>query len=85
MILRPDPKAVKAAMETDIQANAAEREAKGEHKTGKEAEKKFYFGFVPRFKRKGLQGGAVSRTCRVVVKFIIADLSEKVSKGCFFF
>jgi hypothetical protein len=34
-ILRADPKAVKAAVDAEIQANTAEREARGEHKRGR--------------------------------------------------
>jgi hypothetical protein len=34
-ILRADPKAVKAAMETEKRVNTAEREAKGERKRGR--------------------------------------------------
>lgn len=34
-ILRADPKAVTAAVETEIQVNTAAREARGEHKRGR--------------------------------------------------
>jgi hypothetical protein len=34
-ILRADPKAVKAAVDAEIQANIAEREARGERKRGR--------------------------------------------------
>lgn len=35
MILRADPKAVKAAVDAEIQEHTAEREARGEHKRGR--------------------------------------------------
>lgn len=34
-ILRADPKSVKAAVDAEVQANTAEREARGEHKRGR--------------------------------------------------
>ena len=34
-ILRADPKAVKAAVESEVQANTAKREARGERKRGR--------------------------------------------------
>lgn len=39
-ILRADPKVVKAAVDAEIQANTAEREARGEHKRGRKPKQK---------------------------------------------
>lgn len=39
-ILRADPRAVKAALESEKQANTAERQAKGEHKRGRKPKEK---------------------------------------------
>lgn len=38
-ILRADPKAVKSAVDAEIQANTAERKARGEHKRGRKKRK----------------------------------------------
>jgi hypothetical protein len=39
-ILRADPNAVKSAVDAEIQANTAEREARGEHKRGRKPKRK---------------------------------------------
>ena len=52
-ILRADPKAVKAAVDAEIRANTAEREARGEHKRGRKKRKAKPSASVPASGDKG--------------------------------
>lgn len=80
-LLRADPKVVKAEMESDSRAHAAERQSKGEKKRGRKASGDGTFKANARDREESQAARAISAALRAASDSLNAPLRDAPRKG----